>query len=189
MAQATGGAAGRETDGSGVRVLRGAVPPERVDGALRHVHLDIVRRGLPPDDLATWLWNAHWFPHLKWDDEILALLEALPEELRTGELCDPQILLQLPDDCDDAPLESHVDQEPEWAAGRRYLRIVGVALSPGRLTNGGLVIWPLDGSEPRPLEVEAGDVVVMDPALPHSSGFNREGAIRYAVYFRFLEPR
>jgi hypothetical protein len=28
----------------------------------------------------------------------------------------------------------------------------------------------------------------MHPKLPHSSGLNREGAIRYAVYLRFLEP-
>ena len=189
MAQRTSGANVREAGESGVRVVRGAVSAAAIDRALRHIHLDIVRRGLPPDDLATWLWNAHWFPHLKWDAEILALLEELPEELREGELCDPQILLQLPDDCEDAPLESHVDQEPEWAAGRRYRRILGVALGPNRRANGGLVVWPLDGGDPRAVEVEAGDVIVMDPSLPHSSGFNREGAIRYAVYFRFLEPR
>jgi ectoine hydroxylase-related dioxygenase (phytanoyl-CoA dioxygenase family) len=60
-------------------------------------------------------------------------------------------------------------------------------LSPNRRTNGGLVVWPLDGSEPQQVELEPGDVVVMDPDLPHTSGLNREGAIRYAVYFRFLE--
>jgi ectoine hydroxylase-related dioxygenase (phytanoyl-CoA dioxygenase family) len=37
------------------------------------------------------------------------------------------------------------------------------------------------------LELEPGDVVVMHPQLPHASGLNREGAIRYAVYFRFLQ--
>ncbi len=189
MEQTSAGATPRDTAASGVQVLRGAVSAEAVERALRHIHLDVVRRGLPPDDMASWLWNAHWFPHLKWDAEILALLAGLPDDIREGELCDPQILLQLPDDCDDAPLESHVDQEPEWAAGRRYRRIVGVALSPSRPTNGGLVVWPLDGGDPRPVEAEPGDVIVMDPALPHSSGFNREGAIRYAVYFRFLEPR
>ena len=31
------------------------------------------------------------------------------------------------------------------------------------------------------------DVIVMHPKLPHSSGLNREGRIRYAVYFRYLE--
>ena len=28
----------------------------------------------------------------------------------------------------------------------------------------------------------------MHPELPHASGYNREGAIRYAAYFRFLNP-
>jgi hypothetical protein len=172
---------------AGYEVLSGLVPLESVDTALRHIHLDILRRGLPPDELSKWLWNAHWFPHLKWDPEIVALLEHLPEELREGEACDPQIVLQLPDENVDAALEPHVDQEPEWAAGRRYRRIVGVALTPSRESNGGLVVWPLDGGNPVPVALDPGDVVVMDPRLPHTSGFNREGAIRYAAYFRFLE--
>jgi hypothetical protein len=29
--------------------------------------------------------------------------------------------------------------------------------------------------------------LVMDPKLPHSSGLNRDGGIRYSVYFRFLD--
>jgi hypothetical protein len=172
----------------GYDVLRAAVPREAVDRALRHVHLDLVRNGAGADRLGEWLWSAHWFPHLKWDPEIVGLLEHLPEEVRDGELCDPQILLQPPDDCADVELTSHVDQEPEWANGRPYLRIVGVALSPNRRTNGGLVVWPLDGGEPEPVELDPGDVVVMDPALPHTSGLNREGPIRYAAYFRFLTP-
>jgi ectoine hydroxylase-related dioxygenase (phytanoyl-CoA dioxygenase family) len=85
-------------------------------------------------------------------------------------------------------LESHIDQEPEWANGRRYRRIVGVALSPNRSTNGGLQVWPLDGGDRLAVELEPGDVVVMSPSLPHTSGLNREGGIRYAAYFRFLEP-
>ena len=169
-------------------MLHGAVPAEAREAALRHVHLDLLRRGLPPEELGGWLWSAHWFPHLKWDPPIVGLLEHLPPRLREGDLCDPQILLQLPDEAEEVALEPHVDQEPEWAGGRRYLRIVGVALSPGRATTGGLVVWPLGGREPQAVEVEPGDVVVMDPALPHTSGLNREGGIRYAVYFRFLEP-
>jgi ectoine hydroxylase-related dioxygenase (phytanoyl-CoA dioxygenase family) len=110
----------------------------------------------------------------------------LSEPLREGELCDPQILLQPPDDCEEVQLTPHVDEEPEWANGRRYVRIIGVALTPNRRSNGGLVVWPLDGGEPEPVVLDAGDVVVMDPTLPHTSGLNREGAIRYATYFRFL---
>jgi len=163
------------------------VPPETVDRALRHLHLHIVRYGVAQERLSEFLWNAHWFPELKWDDEIAALAEHLPAELRDGELCDPQILLQFPDEAADVELASHVDQEPEWAEGRRYLRIVGVALSPNVAANGGLTVWPLDGGKQEPVELDAGDVLVMDPRLPHASGLNRTGGIRYAVYFRFLE--
>jgi hypothetical protein len=179
---------GEQLERDGFAVLRGAVPPQAVDAALRHVHLDLVRTGLPAETLGEWLWAAHWFPHLKWDEPIAGLVEHLPAELREGELCDPQILLQPPDDCEDVAIEPHVDREPEWAAGRSYARIVGVALSAARRETGNLVVWPFDGREPEALEDEAGDVVVMHPRLPHSSGLNREGRIRYAVYFRYLAP-
>jgi hypothetical protein len=172
----------------GYEVLRGAVPAPAIDCVLRHIHLDLVRNGAPAETIGRWLWASHWFPHLKWDPEVVGLLEHLPEELREGELCDPQILLHPPDSCEDVALTPHVDQEPEWANGRPYVRIVGVALSPNRRSNGGLIVWPLTGGEAEPVELEPGDVVVMDPALPHTSGLNREGSIRYAAYFRFLTP-
>jgi hypothetical protein len=169
-------------------VLRALVPPDAVDAALRHIHLDVVRQGLPADTMGPWLWSSHWFPHLKWDPAIVALAWHLPDELREGELCDPQILLQPPDDGDDQALVPHIDQEPDWARDRGYRAIVGVALSPAHASNGGLVVWPFDApDEPEPLDLEPGDVVVMHPKLPHSSGLNREGGIRYAVYFRFVE--
>ena len=164
------------------------MPQSAIDDALRHIHLDMVRNGLPPDTLGSWLWSAHWFPHLKWDEPIVALAEHLPPELREGEPCDPQILLQPPDESLEHEVTAHVDQEPEWANGRRYRRIVGVALTPAYPQNGGLIVWPLDGGDQKALDLDAGDVVVMDPTLPHSSGLNREGAIRYAVYFRYLAP-
>jgi hypothetical protein len=173
----------------GFTVLRRVVPDDAVEAALRHLHLDVVRNGLPAEWVHEWVWSAHWFPHLKWDAPIVELVSHLPDELREGELCDPQILLQPPDDVEPEPLVSHVDTRPEWAGARGYLRIVGVALSPAHAANGGLVVWPFDGDEPEPLELAPGDVVVMDPQLPHAGGYNREGAIRYAVYFRFLEPR
>jgi hypothetical protein len=171
----------------GYAVLRGAVPLEAVERALRHLHLDLVRNGLPADRLGEWLWAAHWFPERKWDDPIVALAGHLPAALRDGQLCDPQILLQPPDDCDAVELVSHVDREPDWAAGRGYLRIAGIALSAAGPDDGGLVVWPFDAAGPEALELEPGDVVVMHPRLPHASGLNRGGRIRYAVYFRFLE--
>jgi len=177
----------RREIGRSYELVRGVVRPEAVDAALRHIHLDVASRGLPPEWLGEWLWTAHWFPHLKWDEPIVSLLEHLPERLRTGQLCDPQLVVQPPDASEGVALEPHVDQEPDWACGRRYLRIVGVALTRNHAGNGGLVVWP-EGAGPEAPDLAPGDVIVMDPRLPHTSGLNREGAMRYAVYFRFLEP-
>ncbi|MFL5929160.1 MAG: phytanoyl-CoA dioxygenase family protein [Gaiellaceae bacterium] len=171
----------------GYEVLRGVVPEAARQSALRHIHRDVVARGLPPEWLADWLWSTHWFPHLKWDAPVVGLLEHLPEQLRDGELCDPQILLQMPDDGEAQEPTSHVDRVPDWANGRAYLRIVGVALSRNDRRNGGLLVWPLDGGNQEPVDLEPGDVLVMDPRLPHSSSYNSTGDIRYCVYFRFLE--
>jgi ectoine hydroxylase-related dioxygenase (phytanoyl-CoA dioxygenase family) len=178
--------AATETD-SGYEVLRGGVPRDAVEAVLRHLHRDIATRGLPQEWLSKWLWNAHWFPHLRWDDQIVALLDHLPAALRDGELCDPQIVGQMPDEPADVELEPHVDRLPEWANGRPYLRILGVALTRNAEENGGLSVWPLGGGRPHSVELEPGDVLVMDPRLPHASGVNRTGSIRYCVYFRFLE--
>jgi hypothetical protein len=174
--------------GLGYQVLPGAVPTAAVERVLRHIHRDVAIRGLPQEWLSEWLWNAHWFPHLRWDEEVLALLEELPPELRDGELCDPQIVGQMPDD-PEQPIElsSHVDELPEWAHGRPYTRILGVALTRNGPENGGLTVWPLDGAGPRGVALDPGDVLLMDPRLPHASGVNRTGSIRYCVYFRFLE--
>ena len=176
------------TETSGYEVMRNALPQEALDRVLRHIHLDIVERGLPKEWLSEWLWNAHWFPHLRWDDEVVALLEQLPADLRSGELCDPQIVGQMPDERETVELRSHVDQLPDWSNGRPYLRILGIALTPNTEENGGLTVWPLDGAEPHPVELDAGDMLVMNPRLPHASGLNRTGSIRYCVYFRFLRP-
>jgi hypothetical protein len=177
----------RAVERRGFAVLRALVPRAAVEGALRHIHLDVVRRGLPMETIASWLWSTHWFPHLRWDPPIAGLAWLLPEELREGEMCDPQILLQPPDDSESNELVPHVDEEPDWAEVRPYRLIVGIALSPSRRENGGLVIWPFDG-EPEAVELDPGDALVMHPRLPHASGLNTDGAIRYAVYFRFLEP-
>jgi len=186
--ETTWSGAAEEAARRGYVVLDQAVPGEAIDRALRHLHLDLVQRGLPADTLGSWLWSAHWFPHLRWDPPIVELASHVPADLREGELCDPQILLQPPDDGEEQPLVPHVDQEPDWANGRGYRTIVGVALTPAHARNGGLVVWPFDTGRQEALELAAGDVVVMNPRLPHSSGFNRDGAIRYAVYFRYLEP-
>lgn len=166
-------------------VRRDAVAPGLIDDALRLVHLDLLERGAAADELGQWLWGAHWFPHLRYQEPIAALADALPEAWRAGTRCDPQILLQFPHVGPEPEITFHVDQEPDWARGRRYLRIVGVALSPWRRENGGLIVNLEDG--PCAVELDPGDAVVMDPGLRHSGGVNRTGAIRYGVYFRWLE--
>ncbi|MCA1689497.1 MAG: hypothetical protein LC720_03355, partial [Actinobacteria bacterium] len=135
-------------------IERAAVPPGRVDDVLRLLHVDLLTRGASAEELGRWLWASHWFPHLKDRPEILALADALPAGWRTGTLCDPQILLQFPHVGVEPEITFHVDEEPDWAEGRRYLRIVGIALSPWRRENGGLLVDQGGGT---PIELEAGD--------------------------------
>jgi hypothetical protein len=169
-----------------VEVARAVVPPERVDGALRLIHTDLLERGSSATELSEWLWAMHWFPHLRHRPEMLALADTLPQQWRQGTMCDPQILLQFPHVGPDPEITFHVDQEPNWAEGRRYVRIVGVPLSQWRAENGGLLIQTVDGSEV--IELDPGDAVMMTPDVPHSGGLNHSGTIRYGVYFRWLEP-
>lgn len=168
-------------------VLRGVVPRERIDDALRLLHADLLQRGASAAELGEWLWGMHWFPHLKHDPAIAALADTLPAAWRAGEMADPQILLQFPHDPGqpEPEISYHVDQEPDWAGGRRYARIVGVPLSRWSADNGGLLVRGADGA-PVPVELEPGDAVMMTPDLPHSGGINRTGEIRYGVYFRWL---
>jgi hypothetical protein len=167
-------------------VARGAIPDERVQAVLRLLHADMLRRGIAAEELSEWLWGMHWFPHLRFHDEISALGDALPARWQAGTRCEPQILLQFPHVGHEEPaITFHLDEEPEWAQGRRYARIVGVALSPWRTENGGLLVQTERGAEA--IELAPGDAVMMTPDLPHSGGVNRTGTIRYGVYFRYLE--
>jgi ectoine hydroxylase-related dioxygenase (phytanoyl-CoA dioxygenase family) len=167
------------------QVERGVLPAERIDAALRTIHLDLLERGASKAELGRWLWGMHWFPHLTYREEILDLAGALPAAWQTGVLCDPQILLQFPHVGPEPEVTFHLDEEPEWAGDRRYERIVGVALSPWRRENGGLLVKE-DGRDVA-VELDPGDAVLLSPDLPHSGGVNRTGAIRYGVYFRWLE--
>lgn len=173
-------------DGSGgYEVRRGVIGQELIDDALRLLHLDLLRRGASAEELGQWLWGAHWFPHLRFDPAIAALAAALPEDWQDGELCDPQILLQFPHEGAVPEITFHVDQEPAWAEGKRYQRIVGVPLSRWHPANGGLLVN--DGDEVVAVELEPGDAVAMAPDLLHSGGINTTGSVRYGVYFRWLE--
>jgi hypothetical protein len=161
------------------------VPPDVVDAALRAIHLSLLENTPSTEELSEWLWAMHWFPHLKYHEDIVALAESLPEDWRAGKLCDPQILLQFPHVGPEPDITFHLDQEPDWAEGRRYRRIVGVPLSPWRPENGGLLVELENGTAP--VELDPGDAVMLTPDLPHSGGVNRTGAVRYGVYFRWLE--
>jgi hypothetical protein len=174
--------AARPTD---MQILRGRVPAQLIEDALRLLHLDLLERGASAAELGGWLWGTHWFPHLNWRDEITRLARALPEDWQTGSMCDPQILLQFPHVGPDPEITFHTDSEPEWANGRRYMRIVGVPLSPWREENGGLIVR-LDGATAAP-QLDPGDAILLPPDLLHSGGVNRTGAIRYGVYFRWVE--
>jgi hypothetical protein len=175
-----------DTATSPLQIRRGIMPAALVDDALRLLHVDLLQRGASSAELGEWLWGAHWFPHLKHAPPMTALAEALPPSWRTGARCDPQILLQFPHVGPFPDVTFHLDQEPEWAEGRRYRRIVGVPLTPWRANNGGLIVKSSTGVEC--VEVDPGDAVMMSPRLLHSGGINRTGAIRYGVYFRWLEP-
>ena len=101
------------------------------------------------------------------------------------ELIEDRPLLRLLDGDTEPEISFHIDREPDWAGGRRYVRIVGIALSDWTQENGGLIV-DADGG-PESLELAAGDAVMMSPDLPHSGGVDRPGAIRYGVYFRYLQ--
>lgn len=166
-------------------VRRDVVAHELLDDALRLLHVDLLEYGYSAQTLGQWLWEMQWFPHLRWHDEIVALAETLPQEWRSGTLCDPQILLQFPHVGPEPEIVFHVDDEPPWADGRRYLRIVGIPLTPWRARNGALVVNVVGGASA--VEVDPGDAVMLSPDLEHSGGINRAGLPRYAVYFRWLE--
>ncbi|HYZ79667.1 MAG TPA: hypothetical protein VE571_00280, partial [Solirubrobacteraceae bacterium] len=116
------------------------IEPALIDDALRILHVDLLSRGATAEQLSEWLWAAHWFPHLNYEPQILALADALPADWRTGERCDPQILLQFPQVGPAPDITFHLDEEPAWAGNKRYRRIVGVPLSPWSQANGGLLV-------------------------------------------------
>lgn len=179
----------------GFIVMRGAVPPDLVEQALRRLNLEILRCGITAQQIEEWKYATYW-PTLRHEAEILALREPLAAILQPAEdelWGDPQLLLRFPDEAEEWPLTPHTDDLPEWADGRRYEAIVGVALSRSRAADGCLAVWPGShraevGDEVELVELDAGDIVIMHPDLAHTSTLNRGGTIRYAVYVRLLGP-
>lgn len=187
-----------ELEAQGWTVLRGAVPPERVSAALRLLNLEVRRAGLSAEQIAEWQYGT-FFPHLRWEPEVWGVLPDPAAELLGWQPGDdwgePQILLRFPDEQQDWPLEPHVDALPPWAADKRYLGVVGVALTTAGADDGVAWVWPGShrgaaggGSGPVPVPLEAGDALVMHPALGHSGTLNLGHTVRTAIYFRLLTP-
>lgn len=176
----------------GYVVWRQLIPLEAIERTLRLLNLEIVRRGLTPEEIYH-CGHSTFFPHLRWEPEILALRAPVEELLQPApaeQWADAQLLLRFPDEAEEWPLTPHVDDLPPWAGDRSYKAIAGVPLSPSAVNNGCLVVWPgshlgLVGSPTR-VELDPGDVVVMHPALQHSGTLNTGGSVRYTVYFRLL---
>jgi hypothetical protein len=178
----------------GYSTARGVVPAAVCEALLRRLNLEITRVGLTPEEIARCS-QGTFFPHLRWEPEVLAVRDALHDLLRPvagSEWADAQLLLRFPDEAEEWPLEPHVDREPDWAGDRRYVAVVGVALSRAHEVDGALRVWPGSHVGPtedtRLVELDAGDVILMHPELRHCSTLNRGPTIRYAAYFRLLGP-
>ena len=177
----------------GYVVLRRAVATDAVETALRRLNLAIRQHGLSTDDIWT-CQLATFFPHLRWEPEIWGALPPQAAELlgwqEGDEWGDPQILLRFPDEAQPWTFEPHVDALPPGQEDRSYRGIVGVALTSAGARDGVACVWP--GShrgEPgdmTPVPLEAGDALVMHPALGHTGTLNLGPTIRTAVYFRLL---
>jgi ectoine hydroxylase-related dioxygenase (phytanoyl-CoA dioxygenase family) len=130
---------------------------------------------------------------VRWDPEILRLQDVASAVVgveRDEQWADPQLLLRFPDEAQSWPLTPHIDQVPPWAPDREFAAIVGIAITRSWAEDGCLMVWPGSHRErpssPEPVELNAGDMVIMHPELLHCSGLNRGGAVRYAAYFRLL---
>ena len=177
----------------GYVVLRQAVPPAAVSTALRRLHLAIRREGLTPEQVEQWQYGT-FFPHLRWEPEIWGALPEVAAELlgwqQGDDWAEPQIVLRFPDEEQAWLVAPHVDELPAWAVGRRYRGIAGVALTDVGPQDGPVCVWPGSqigrATQPVPVLLAAGDVLLMHPRLGHSGTLNCGGRVRIAVYFRLL---
>src|SRR4051812_12331702 len=80
----------------GFVVLRNRVPRDAAEAALRHIILDLVGGGVDAESLGKWLCYSHCSLLLRGDEPIASLAAFLPDEVRDGEQCDPQIVVQPP---------------------------------------------------------------------------------------------
>ena len=180
-------------DDQGYVVLRDAVDPGAVAIALRRLNLAIRHHGLSTDEIWT-CQLATFFPHLRWEPEVWGVLPPAAAELlgwTDGDTWgDPQILLRFPDEEQPWTFEPHVDALPPGEEHRSYRGIVGVALTDAGAQDGAACVWPGshrgEPGEMTPVELRAGDALVMHPQLGHTGTLNLGPTIRTAVYFRLL---
>jgi ectoine hydroxylase-related dioxygenase (phytanoyl-CoA dioxygenase family) len=180
-------------DDQGYVVLRDAVDPAAVATALRRLNLAIRHHGLSTDEIWT-CQLATFFPHLRWEPEVWGVLPPGAAELlgwTDGDTWgDPQILLRFPDEEQPWTFEPHVDALPPGEEHRSYRGIVGVALTDAGARDGAACVWPGshrgEPGEMTPVELRAGDALVMHPQLGHTGTLNLGPTIRTAVYFRLL---
>lgn len=194
MSTATTLAAEREAfDTQGFVVLRSAVDAEAVTTALRRLNMAIRHHGLTAEEIAS-CQLATFFPHLRWEPEIWGALPPRAAQLlgwQEGDAWgDPQILLRFPDEEQPWTFEPHVDALPPGQEHRSYRGVVGVALTSAGARDGAACVWPRshvgEAGEMTPVELEAGDALVMHPQLGHTGTLNLGPTIRTAVYFRLL---
>jgi Phytanoyl-CoA dioxygenase (PhyH) len=180
----------------GYAVLRQAVPVDACRAALRLLTLAIRRHGLSAEEIAH-CQSATFFPQLRWEPEVWAVLPSMAAEVlgwaEGDDWAEPQLLLRFPDEDQPWPLEPHVDSAPPWAEHRRYKGIVGVALTPAGPLDGTPHVWPgshrgAGDTHPVPVPLNPGDAIVMHPALQHCGSLNLGASIRAAIYFRLLTP-
>jgi ectoine hydroxylase-related dioxygenase (phytanoyl-CoA dioxygenase family) len=180
-------------DRDGYVLIRAAVEPECVERALRRLHMAIRWEGLSAEQAAEWS-TGTFFPHLRDDADIWAALPPLAAEVFGWQPGDdwaqPQLLMRFPDEDQPWELEPHVDRLPDWAPGRRYRGIAGVALTPATDRDGAPWVWPGSHrgvqSDRIPLSLDPGDALLMHPQLGHSGGLNLGPTIRSAIYYRLL---
>lgn len=150
-----------------MKILKERIP----EPALKRIREFILN--IPEEELE---WPIH-----RWNPEILKMLSYIPAQ--DGELCDPQIVVQK-QGTDPYFLEFHTDKEPEWAEGRTYVKIVGVAVSGQSYENGGLSFITAGGIECPTLWT--GSIFSFEPWEHHSPGVNQRMSPRVAIYFRWL---
>jgi ectoine hydroxylase-related dioxygenase (phytanoyl-CoA dioxygenase family) len=177
----------------GYALARNAVAPEQVEAAVRRLNIAIRWEGLSAEQVDEWSAGT-FFPHLRWEPEVWAVLPAIAGDVFSKDdgdsWADPQLLMRFPDEDQPWPLEPHVDRLPEWAQGRTYRGIVGVALTAADPRDGAPYVWPGSHrgipSAPIGLTLAPGDALFMHPQLGHSGGLNLGATIRTAIYFRLL---